>query len=287
MRKKRSILLVGSPGSGKTVSAETLEGATVYFSFDPNGWLSLERTPCTPETRRMVMEGKLKQRTPKKLKFAPTLRGWLADPNNHLERDEILILDYEAKTNKIQTGLTTDWQSDIFIESSTDINLIAEGKAAGRGISHGWFDSLTGWQWAVLEAIVRFRGPTKSGYTGTDQDTYGKAIEKIREIVDTCCHLPIDFIFTAHIQTDKDDLIGRIKEELSIYGKKLPELIASMIDDIYLSSVDMSGVNPQYKWSAHPTDFFKALRTRSFDNLPRVFDANFQKLYGERLAPLE
>jgi hypothetical protein len=287
MRKARSILLVGPPGSGKSVSFETLEGGTVDFNFDPNGWLSLDRTPVTPEFRKQVMESQSKLRVPKKLIFAPTLRQWLGDPNNHLSNDEILVLDYESKKNEINLGLQTDWQSDIFLESSADINALAQGKANGRGISHGCFDSLTGWSWAILEASVKFRGPTKSGYTGTDQDVYGKAIEKVREVVDTCCHLPIDFVFTAHLHADKDDLIGRIKEELSVYGKKLPELIASMIDDIYLCSVDMSGKDPRYVWSAHPTDFFKALRTRSFDNLPRVFEANFQKLYKERLAPIE
>jgi hypothetical protein len=119
---------------------------------------------------------------------------------------------------------------------------------------------------------------------GTDQDIYGKAIEKMKEIIDTGCHLPFDFILTAHIQSDKDDVTGKIKEEISIYGKKLPELIASMIDDIYYCQEDMSSGQAKYIWSAHSQAFLKAMRTRSFDNLPLTFEANFTKLYGDRLV---
>lgn len=270
----KSILLIGPTGSGKTVSFETLPGGTIIFNFDPGGWRSLERTPGPqPGTSRVA----------KKLKHSKTLRAWLSVKENRLEKDEILILDYEARSNQIQLGKMIKFDSGIFLEMGADVNELEKPGLRERGICHICLDSLTWLQWAVLEAIVLFRGPTSSGYIGTDQDVYGKAIEKMKEIIDTCCHLPFDFVLTAHVQGDKDEITGKIKEEISIYGKKLPELIASMIDDIYFCSEDLSSGHPRYLWSSHSQGFLKAMRTRSFDNLPLTFEANFSKLYGGRL----
>jgi len=280
----RSILLIGPPGSGKTVAIETLPGGTVDFNFDPGGWRSLERPIPSPEERALIISGKKKGRLPKKILHSPTLREWLAIKENRLQPDEILVLDYEARLNSIQIGKSIQFDNRIFMESAMDINELDKPIAQGRGICHVALDSLTWLQWSTLEAIVLFRGPTQSGYMGTDQDVYGKAIEKMKEVIDTCCHLPFDFILTAHIQSDKDDVTGKIKEEISIYGKKLPELIASMIDDIYYCQEDMSSGQARYLWSAHSQGFLKAMRTRSFDNLPLTFEANFSKLYGARLC---
>ncbi len=279
----RSILLIGPPGSGKTVALETLPGGTVDFNFDPGGWKSLDRPQLSQQERELILSGKKKGRIPKKLKFAKTLRAWLSVKENKLEKDEILIIDYEPKIHQVKLGLTPAYSTEIFMESGADLNSLETPLAEGRGICHVCADSLTWWQWVILESMVVFRGSTKSGYMGTDQDVYGKAIEKMKEVIDVCCHLPFDFIYTAHIQTDKDDIIGRIKEEIAIYGKKLPELVASMTDDIFVASADTS-VDPSiYNWGAHPVDFLKAVRTRGFDNLPRKFEANFSKLYGSRL----
>ena len=280
----KSMLLIGPPGSGKTVAFETLPGGTVDFNFDPGGWRSLDRPLISPEDRALISSGKKRGRIPKKILHATTLREWLAIKENHLQPDEILILDYEARLNTIQIGKSVQFDNKIFMESAMDINELDKPISQGRGICHVCLDSLTWLQWCVLEAIVLFRGPTQSGYMGTDQDVYGKSIEKMKEIIDTCCHLPFDFIMTAHIQSDKDAVTGKIKEEISIYGKKLPELIASMIDDIYYCQEDMTSGSARYLWSAHSQSFLKAMRTRSFDNLPDTFEANFTKLYGSRLC---
>jgi hypothetical protein len=279
----KSILLIGPPGSGKTVALETLPGGTVDFNFDPGGWKSLDRPLLSPEEKELIISGKKRGRIPKKLKFAKTLREWLAVKENHLERDEILIIDYEQKVSQIKLGMMPAYSNDLFLQSSTDINELEKPICQKRGIWHIAVDSLTWWQWVILESTVTFRGPTKTGYVGTDEDIYGKAIEKMKEVIDVCCHLPFDFIYTAHIQSDKDAILGRIKEEIAIYGKKLPELIASMTDDIFVTYQDTSVDPPTYNWGAHPVDFLKAVRTRSFDNLPRRFEANFTKLYGDRL----
>ena len=280
----KTIILIGPPGSGKTTAIETLEGGTVLFNFDPGGWRSLDRSPLPEEERSLILQGKKKARIPKRLKFAKTFRQWV-ETKDILQPDEILIIDYETKRNVINLGLMPLYSTDIFLESSQDINKMeSQSLLKERGICHVVGDSLTGWQQAIHDAIITFRGPTKGGYIGPDQDTYGKAIEKMAEVIDTCYHLSVDFILTAHSRMDKDAISGKIVEELSIYGKSLPERIASMTDDIYYCSVDVSKNPPSYLWSAHPQDFLKALRARSFDYLPHTFEANFTKLYGERLV---
>jgi hypothetical protein len=277
---KKTVLLIGPPGSGKTVVLETLPGGTILLNFDPAGWQSLERPPISEVEAQLIRAGKKHGRIPKKLKFAKTVREWLTT-TDELAPDEILAIDYAPRIMEIKLGKQTTFSTETFLESSQDINQLMKMKANDRGICHVAVDSLSGWQWAILEAIVVFRGSTQGGYIGTDQNVYGLAIEKVREVIDTCCHLPFDFILTAHIQSDKDDVIGKIKEEISIYGKKLPELLASMISDIYLCGLSTVAGVPTAVWSSHSEQFLKVMRTRSFDNLPNSYEANFSKRYGE------
>jgi len=276
---KKNIVLIGDVGGGKTVSLETLPGGTIDFNLDPGGWKSLERPPrLTP--------AKPGERTPKALVHTPTLREWFAR-NEELKPNNILVIDYSALASLMNVGMLTHFQSKTYFDLGQDLNDL-ESKAQAyreRGVCHFAIDSLTNLQWYVLRGMVDLAGHSAKG---TSQYTYGLAIEKIREIVDVCCHTPFDFILTAHIESMKDEIVGKIQETILLYGKKLPGIVLSMIDDIYFVSVSVMSGKKEYWFETQPQMFLRIIRQRSFDDLPIKLKPNFSDIYkGQLCQPIE
>jgi hypothetical protein len=265
---KKSIVGIGEPGGGKTVLIETFPAGTVDFNTDPGGWKSLERVEAKGG------------RHPKKLKHSPTLREWLKGKED-LQKDEILIIDYSSLSTPMNVGLLTNYDSKQYFDLGQDINALSTLKSGERGIFHFTIDSLTGLQWYVLHGMVNLAGHSLKG---TSQYTYGLAIEKIREIIDVCCHVPFDFYLTAHIESEKDEIVGKIQETILLYGKKLPGIVLSMIDDIYYMSVSTMSGKKEYQLETSPGMFLKIIRQRSFDDLPVKIKPNLTELYKGQLS---
>jgi len=266
---KKNIVLISDPGAGKTTIIETLPCGTVLFNFDPGGWRSLERDVSKPSPGRH----------PKKLKFAVNLRTWIAS-KDILQKDEILIIDYSIYSTPMNVGALTGFDSKVFFEFGQDLNAL-EKLPKEFGVAHFAVDSLTGLQWYVLHGMVNLAGHAAKG---TSQYTYGLAIEKMREIIDVCCHIPYDFILTTHIESEKDEIIGKIQETILLYGKKLPGILLSMIDDIYYCSITVVSGKKEYWLETSPQMFLKIIRQRSFDDLPMKLKPNFSEIYKGKLS---
>lgn len=223
----------------------------------------------------------MRRGAPKKLKFAPSYRDWVKQ-DEELKSDEILVIDYYA-ADAIANGMLPKYDSANFRNFILDENELWKPEAEERGVCHVVVDSLTGMQYSLLDYVVCLRGPTKSGWMGTDEDVYGKAIEKMKEAIDSLVSLKFDFILTAHVEIEKDAVSGKVLEQPLIYGRKLPGLILSKMDDIYYAYSDFSTGKLDYFWGTQPQMLLKIIGQRSFDSLPVRVEPNFQKLYGDRL----
>ena len=219
-------------------------------------------------------------RKPKKIIVVKTLREWLSK-GEKLAPDQIIVVDYETK-DPIQSGMLVKYDQTNYSNFVLDENELWKPGIEQRGISHIVADSLTHLQFCILEAIVVLAGRTDKG---TSQFEYGKAIDKMKEVVQSLCHLPYDFILTSHYRGEKDDITGKVREEIVVYGKALPNLIASMMDDIYFAYADSSTGRMEYYWGTNPQMLLKCIRQRSFDDLPIKVKANFTEQYKGMLYP--
>lgn len=217
----------------------------------------------------------------KKLKVFSSYREWLKT-NEELKPDEILVIDYVV-ADPISVGMLPKYDQTVIHNFILDENELWKPEAEERGVCHVAVDSLTGLQYNLIDYIVCLRGATKSGWMGTDEDVYGKAIEKMKEIIDSFVSLKFDFILTAHIETEKDAVTGKVLEQPLIYGRKLPGLILSKMDDIYYAYSDFSSGNLSYWWGTQPQMLLKIIGQRNFDNLPVRVPPDFERLYGDRL----
>ena len=267
-------LLIGEPKTGKTRSLETLPGGTVLFSFDRGGWHALDQRydiPGAPGRKRL-----------KKVVFPPaskpTFKSWL-DTDARLRRDEILVVEYSI-ADAIGFNQWTGASTELFLNFANDFNELWYKKdtCLERGIWHAALDSLTTFKEAVFEFIIASNARVLS----TQQD-WGQAIKKIMEVIDSAKGTEFDFILTCHIQSEKDEITGRIRELPLVYGKGLPKEILTRFDDIFMAGSERGPQGMNYFWATAPEGLLMGVGTRTFDNLPRRVEPNFGKLYGERL----
>jgi hypothetical protein len=257
-----NVLLIGETKTGKTAALETLPFGVVDFSFDIGGWHTLGR-----RGKKVVTGFK-------------TLREWIASPDKPiLKEDEVLVIDYSVM-DLVGSSQATRVDATLVTQFITDINSLwsAKDECVARGVRHLSADSLTSLQRPIIEAIMAWNARV----IATMQD-WGQAINKIDEIVQSCVALPFDFVMTCHIQAEKDEVTGKVKEVPLVYGKQLPNMLLAKFDDIFLSVRERTPEGVKFYWGTSPEGLLHCIGTRNFDNLPIRIEPNFAKLYGERL----
>jgi hypothetical protein len=256
-----NVMLIGETKTGHTVAIETLPFGTVDFSFDIGGYHSLGRRG-------------------KKVIVSKSLKEWLDNPEKPtLKESEILVINY-AVADIVELAQYTKFDATLLTNFINDHNLLwhRQKECIERGIRHVAIDSLTSLQKPVMEYVMAINCRVLT----TMQD-WGQAINKVDEIVQSSVALPFDFIMTCHIQAEKDEMSGRIREIPLIYGKQLPNMLLAKFDDIFLTIKERTPAGLQFWWGSTPEGLLQCIGTRNFDNLPVRVEPNFKKLYGERL----
>ncbi|MEM2125011.1 MAG: AAA family ATPase [Candidatus Methanosuratincola sp.] len=254
-----NVMLIGETKTGKTAALETLPRGVVDFSFDIGGWHSLGRRG-------------------KKVKVVRRLGEWL-DSGERLEESEILVVDYTV-ADPVAEAQYTAFSTELIGMFIKDFNLLwkRQQECIEKGVCHIAIDSLTSFQRPILEYIIAINARVLA----TQQD-WGQAINKVDEIVQSAVALPFDFIMTSHIQAEKDEITGKVRELPLIYGKQLPNMILAKFDDIFLTIKERTPTGIVYRWGTAPEGLLQCIGTRNFDNLPLRIEPNFTKLYGDRL----
>ena len=294
-------LLVGESKTGKSQSLDTLPGVVVGFSFDIGGWHPLARKR---DKGRKLGEEELEAWVTDldhPVTVITNFKKWLANNTRDFLSHERVVIDY-AKTAPIALGQYTQFDATLMTTFIHDFNQLwhAQPNLIERGLCHVYLDSLTSFQRPVMEYIKAMN----SRLISVVQD-WGQAIDKIDEVIQNGVALPFDFIMTAHTVTEKDELMGRVRESLLIYGKTLPAVILAKFDDIFLSVAERTTHGLKYMWGtsrsgplsvyipkgmekdAPPAQQWPyegvPVGSRTFSNLPPRVEQDFTKLYGDRL----
>ncbi len=293
-------LLVGESKSGKTKSLETLPRGMIVFSFDIGGWHALARKS---ESGRETQEEEScwLTETGRPLTVIKNFKSWLEQNGRKLLPKEILVVDY-AVADPVALGQYTQFDAMLMTNFIWDHNQLwsKQKECMAMGICHVCIDSLTSMQRPVLEYIKAMNARLI-----TVVQDWGQAIDKIDEIVQSSVALPFDFIMSAHTQVEKDELSGRVRENLLIFGKSLPNVLLAKFDDIFLSIAQRSHTGMTYQWGTNRSGPLQVwipkgmekdspqgqmypyegipIGTRNFTNLPPRIEQNFEKLYGEKL----
>lgn len=293
-------LIVGESKSGKTKSFETLPRGVLVFSFDIGGWHTLSRMRDKRELGKGEDSVWLTE-SGRPLTVIRSFKTWLETNDRSLLPKEILVIDY-AVADPIALGQYTSFDATLITSFIYDHRLLwdKQKECVERGFCHLCIDSLTSMQRPVMEYIKAMNARVVE----VVQD-WLQAINKVDEIVQSSVALPFDFIMTAHTQVEKDDYTGRVRENLLIFGKALPNVLLAKFDDILLSIAQRSSSGMIYQWGTNRSGPLQVwvpkgmerdspqaamwpyeglpIGTRNFSNLPPRIEQNFEKLYGERL----
>ena len=94
-------------------------------------------------------------------------------------------------------------------------------------------DYLTTFERAVMNAVLKEAG--RAGTQPQLQD-YGKVQVIFSQVLRALCALPCDFVLTAHVSTDRDELTGALHSSLLCAGK-LAYKIPVLFDEVLLTTV--------------------------------------------------
>lgn len=118
-------------------------------------------------------------------------------------------------------------------------------------------DSVTTWSEALMNVILKNNG--RAGDTPQLQD-YLVQINILRDTIKLITTLPCDVIFTGHVDTDKDEITGRMMSGVMITGK-LKEKLPLLLDEVYMSTSKETSKGVEYTVLTRNTGLYKA-RTR-------------------------
>lgn len=124
-------------------------------------------------------------------------------------------------------------------------------------------DSLTTMGDAALDAMQKKHG-LQPGDT-MHQGVWGEVIGAIRDVLaDGTVRLKCNFVLTAHLQAEKDDLLGGIVWQPLVYGAKLPGQAPLYFSEVYHTKVevDLKTGKANYVLQVVPDTKLKFLKSR-------------------------
>lgn len=193
----------------------------------------------------------------------------------------IFVMDFDRKGLEILAGLDGSLEVyDKWDDVQTDLKKLKEGTIQCETLA---IDSMS-----FAADIVLSWAKAKNGNMGSrlNQEDWGRAIKEIKDTMAALRALPMHVVVTMHTQVDKDELLGGIVYQPSIYGRDLPGRIPSFVNDVWLAKnvTEVKGGNPETKYvvQVRPDTRWKQLKNTSkgkwqFDEVP-----NF-KLMMEKL----
>ncbi len=253
-------LLLGTPGSGKTASIETLldTGLEVFCIFtEPMDTISQDA---------------------------------LSNPNFHYVYISAAapgfdaLLDSAKKINtmnqKMLAGLTDIKKSKYnqFIKVLTAMSNFTDQHGESFGAADSWgtdrvlvCDSLSGLNVMAMDLVVGGKPMKSQGDWGIAMDNLGRLINQLT--TGLVCH----FVMTGHIDMDKDELSGRFVHTASTLGKKLAPTITRFFSDV----VKVYREGNDFYWSTKDT--MLDCKFRLLPNNDKL-EQDFTQIYSEWLA---
>lgn len=117
-------------------------------------------------------------------------------------------------------------------------------------------------------------------HTATQQD-WGRAIDEVKSALADLITLPCHVIVTIHLAVSKDDLLGSINWEPSVYGTKLPGQIPAYFNDVWHSKVTLkagASAEPEFSLQMVPDSKLKFLKNSGRGTWKVVEKPNFTEL---------
>ena len=120
-------------------------------------------------------------------------------------------------------------------------------------------DSLTSWTEAIMNRTLKKAGLAAHAPRFTHD--YMPTKTDLRNFISRLLKLPCDFVLTAHLRADKDEVVGTVSMRLVTIGD-LDVKLPSLFDEIWVAQVKDGSKGPDYSVLTSPKGYYKTVRTR-------------------------
>ena len=124
-------------------------------------------------------------------------------------------------------------------------------------------DSLTMASEAAMTYVLKKNGRVSGQPTIAD---WGEAIREVKDVLDWITTLQCNVAVTAHIQLEKDEMLGDIQYRPLIFGKDLPNRLGIWFDEVYATTVTTTLKDGQtvtkYRLQVRPDARNKMIKSR-------------------------
>lgn len=212
-------LLLGPTGVGKTHSIRSL----VECGLTP---FVISTEPGVSSVLGDISADKLHWKY-----IPPAVAGWDIMLSN---ASKIHTMSYKALSGLEQIDRKNYGQFLEVVSACANFTCDRTGESFGSVDSWGTdrvlvLDSLSGLSKMAMNLVVGAK-PTKN------QGEWGVAMDNLERLIDRwTCGIPCHFIMTGHLEREKDEITGAIKNYPSTLGTKLPPKIPLLFDDCIMA----------------------------------------------------
>lgn len=135
-------------------------------------------------------------------------------------------------------------------------------------------DSLTFLTTAVSNKVKQTNGLLGKNLRIQD---YGEVLTMFNRVMAMCCNLPCDFVLTAHVTVEKDDVTLETFTTLNTIGQSKVN-IPNYFDEVYVTDVDRREALPKYRLLTSPL--------RRYNARTRIGSGNFSQFEAPDLMAL-
>lgn len=141
-------------------------------------------------------------------------------------------------------------------------------------------DSGTFWANAMLEALAAYEGAKT-----IQLQHYKEQQRRIGTIIKTITGLPCHFVLTGHVESERDETDGKIKNSIMVSGKA-KVLLPMNFDEVYCLHSDFKD-KKEYHYFQVKTDGKFTARSRILKNIEGAFldDASFETVFKKGNVP--
>lgn len=186
---------------------------------------------------------------------------------------EILVIDYTSNVTEIVPTAQANPQKGRFLSLIQDINTCGKHMDRFDGVA---LDSLAPFATEALDFVVAM-----NNRKDTQIQDYKITLSKIGEVLNALFSFGKNFVMTAHLQSETDQVTGRGRVVPQVWGKDLPSDIPKKFSEVFqtqtMSNPKTSG-GVDYMWLTKPDGFVNFLGSRLRDDLPRIIPQDFAKL---------
>jgi len=170
---------------------------------------------------------------------------------------------------------------DIFLDFLKDFNSLFDNVGAdGEWNKPGMpkvlvFDTVTSLQDIMLDFVLAMAGHDLGAPKTDARADFGRAMNKMVELINSCKSLPVLSIFIAHEKLDKNEVTSEVRIDPSFQGI-LAQQIGREFGTILYSTTKKVGQDIKYIWMTKPSGLVKSPGLRHHDNLPLEIEQDYR-----------